>query len=153
MKKDTRNSSVRALTYAHKMKAAGYKQVSFFLSPAAHAALTELTSESRMINASLAATNNLLLESLQNKNYVFKSITNSGDPHEMVAAIDKTIKFLQKIRKENEEWIAAENAEFEARLEHIGHEAYQEEQESQAQREIDENDRAYQELVKSGKIK
>ena len=71
----------------------------------------------------------------------------------LTAAIDKTIKFLQKIRKQNEEWIVVESAEFEARLENIGHEAYQEEQESQAQREIDENDREYQKLVKSGKIK
>lgn len=140
MKKDTRNSKDRVATYAQKMKALGYKQIGFFLSPAAHESIIKLTAVDKRVNSSLAATTNTLFESLAEKYFVYQAITNCANPHEMVAAIDKTIKFLQKIRKQKEEWIAVESAEFEARLEHMGHEAHQEEQEFQVKLEWDANE-------------
>ena len=143
MKKDTRKSAPRMATYGQKMKALGYKQVSFYMSPKAHSSITTVTVETKILNASLASTANTLFEALTDKYFVYQAITNRANPYEMVEAIDKTIKFLQKIRKENEEWIAAENAEFEARLEHIGHDAYQKEQEFQAKLDWDANEANY----------
>lgn len=151
MKKDTRNSKDRVATYAQKMKTLGYKQIGFFLSPAAHESIIKLTAVDKRVNASLAATTNTLFESLSEKYFVYQAITNKANPYEMMEAIDKTIKFLQKIRKQNEEEIAEENARFNAMVE--SGEISKETIEADAKFEAEVNDFEYQELVKSGKIK
>lgn len=100
MKKDTRSSKDRVATYGQKMKALGYKQVSFYMSPKAHTAITKLTVETKRLNASLASTNNTLFESLLDKYFVYQAITNTGSPDEVVAAIELTIKMFNVMLEE-----------------------------------------------------
>lgn len=95
VEKKTRSSKEGVATYAKKMKASGYKQVSFFLSPLAHESLTKMTKCENNAGASLAATNNRLLELLREKEFIYLSIIGEGSLFERQMAIIKTMQYLQ----------------------------------------------------------
>lgn len=93
--KKPRSSKEGVATYAKKMKASGYKQVSFFLSPTAHESLIKLTKCENNAGASLAATNNRLLELLKDKEFIYLSVAGELNVYERKLAIIKSIQHLQ----------------------------------------------------------
>lgn len=96
-KKDTRISTGRVATYAQKMKAAGHKQFSFFLSPQAYEALKNLTISEKKLGATMGGTVHNLLNLLHSKEFIYLSIFRETEvsAEEREAAIIKTMQYLQ----------------------------------------------------------
>lgn len=96
-KKDTRLSTGRVATYAQKMKAAGHKQFSFFLSPQASESLKNLTISEKKLGATMGGTVHNLLNLLYRKEFIYLSIFSESEvsAKEREVAIIKTMQYLQ----------------------------------------------------------
>lgn len=95
IKKDTRLSTGRVATYAQKMKAAGHKQFSFFLSPQAHDSLKSLTISEQKLGATMGATAQILLNLLREKEFIYLALGGTDNLTKRMDAISQTIDFFE----------------------------------------------------------
>ena len=113
-KKDTRNSKDRVATYSQKMKALEYKQIGFFLSPAAHESITKLTAVDNRVNSSLAATTNTLFESLKDKEFIYEALNIGAGLFERKSALERAVKYFNQQLNEVNELMSIKLAEIES---------------------------------------